>query len=98
MSRGPGWIEKEIINALSETMARPVFYLSHRCHMIKHKRKKDINLYTSVCRAVRRLEHDKGILKSKKIPLNELTPGYLRYTYFEHNPTYVKMVWLDIRK
>lgn len=97
MSRGSGWIEREIFKALEEIYARPVFYLAWRCHMLKCKKYKDINLYKSVCRTVRRLEK-KHYLKSKKISIKELDENYFRYTKYEHGPTYVKLVWLDIQE
>ena len=89
MSRGPGWIEREIYKVLIKDGDRPVSYLSHHCHLIKKKMNKDINLYSSVCRTVRRLEK-KGILESHIVGLKEIK--MCRYSLLGEQPTYKKFV------
>jgi 23S rRNA maturation mini-RNase III len=97
MSRGPGWIEKEIFKSL-ELGPISVYSISFRCHMVKRKRNKDKNLHSSVCRTVRRLEQENH-LKSEKIPYKELDDEFVyRFNKMENYPNYVKMVWLDIRE
>ena len=97
MSHGPGWIEIELFKVL-DLGPVSVYGFAYHCHAIKGIRYKNNNLYTSVCRTVRRLE-DEGILKSENVSYEDLDEEFkYRFTKFENYPTYVKLIWLDIRE
>jgi hypothetical protein len=98
MSRGPGLIQRAIFKNLDEFGSMSVYALSYYCHGLKGIRYKDNNLHSSVCRTVRRLEKD-GFLKSEKVSYDYLDEEFkYRFTKLENYPTYVKLIWLDIRE
>lgn len=88
-----GELERRILEILFEKGSKPVADLYFFICYERHK-KKDDNLYNSVCRAVRNLKK-KGLVETYKIPAKDFYLEKFRFGRYGRKPTYVKMVELN---